>query len=511
MNNSAFFQWLESFYHQNFPVFSLLFCLLLLLALIPGLGKRKGLAFYWLSIFSFCGWAFLPYLPEFISLTPFWSQMTNLGRSIFLSLSLLFFFAFYNRSFGRGKRLWMGISFLSISLPLLFLQILPQLYQLLRYVYMRKLISLLPYPWFNLLFALFFLFLLIRLLTGIINEDNDLLLSAVILMPALALGVFLAIWRENPADPMEDKLMLNLMPLLVFLSLWRWLRPSAALPAAKTEPSNERLLSQLEESRKALEKVQKDLAEEDTQMGRVLQKTRKLREALLPSEIHPDPFWEAAVFYQPERADNPDFYDFYYSYGKTLRGAAFYDIRNGMNGTFTGAWIKGIMPNRFNEASSLSTLFRDIHRGTEVFREGRELSCQLVRFTQKELEYTGWQNAPLLFRKANRKKSAALIQDPEKNWENLKSYRIQVDPGDAVVLANDLFYHMPNRVTEEPFGVERTMESLDKQEGKASEILQGLMRERTQFHNGEHKAHRGVFILVLRRKTTASKKETVQA
>lgn len=487
-------QWLGDFYTDFMPLLTLFLMLAMFIVSLPALGKRRGAFFFWLAVMM-QGIQIL--LSLNLNLLP--QPYGELGTLLLTLSVLILFYSFFSLNFQKGWTSGIGITLILLLGVLGFMQALPALYDLMHYSYMRQLMEKLELPWMNLIVGIFLLSLCVRIISALIREESFKAWSFIILSGGLVVSI-LHILRIGIESNLTGLLFLqDSLGIMLLLSLSSLISPSLKESPKKMEPEAERLYRELNRKKAELEQLEKELESEDNMMGRIIQKSHKLREALLPSLIHPDDFWEASVYYQPENSDHPDYYDFIYSYGRKLHGAVFFDIQNGMNGSFTGSWIKGILPAEFNDSPSLSALYRRLHQGTELFREGKDLNCQMLRFNSKELEYTGWNNAPILLKSGKRHKAAVLIQDKTLKWEHLKSYRMQLEPGDAVVMTNAPFYDIPHPVTEEPFGVDRSAEILGGLEGKASELLQGLMRERMRYY-GDKRMNRGVFILALRRK-----------
>nr|MDA3850639.1 hypothetical protein [Spirochaetaceae bacterium] len=414
-------------------------------------------------------------------------------------LNLAFLYFFFSKSFQKNWLPGLAIPFLCLGTLLSLFTIIPYLYIEFPLVFFRRILDW-EIQYGNILFGLFLLVLLIRLIIALIREEAFRLWAVI----SLVFSISCTLWMffRNPALSLSDKLPVmfyGLVPLL-FMGLMRLFLPSPNEKSPKREPQEERLFSELQQSKEELKQLQQDLNNEDSMMGHILEKSRRLRDSLLPQTIHPDKFWEVALFYQPENSEQRDYYDFFYSYSRHLRAAVFFDIQNGMNGSFTGSYLKGVLPEEFNRPNSLSSLYRSLTEGTKSLREGRDLNGLMLRFNQNELEYTGWNNAPMLFRANKRNKAALLIQDKTINWENLKSYRIQVEAGDSILITNDLFYNAIHPVTEDPYGVARAVETLDTQQGRATEILKNLIRHRQQYY-GDSRFNKGVFLLVLKRKT----------
>lgn len=497
LNLSETGQWLVVFYRDCVPLFSLFIMLALLIISLPALGKRKGSAFFYLAVL-FQGVRI--WIIQYLDLTIPFPAIAELMLALTV---LILFYSFFSLNFQNGWTAGIGIPLILTTSALGFMQSLPYFYNLMHFSYMRRLMDALQLPWLNLIAGVFLSALMIRLITALIRNESLRAWSLIILASGLAVGLIHVLRLGGKSEQVGSLFLQDSMGLMLLLSLSSFIGPVQKERKEKLEPQAERLYRELNRKKTELEQLEKELESEDNMMGRIIQKSHKLREALLPSLIHPDDFWEASVYYQPENSDHPDYYDFIYNYGRKLHGAVFFDIQNGMNGSFTGSWIKGILPTEFNESPSLSALYRRLNQGTEIFREGRELNCQMLRFNSRELEYSGWNNAPILMKSGKRKKAAVLIQDKTHNWENMKSYRMQIEPGDAIVMTNAPFYDIPHSVTEEPFGVERSTEILGGLQGKASELVQGLMRERMRYY-GDRRMNKGVFILALRRKTLRS-------
>jgi len=486
-------QWLVDYYRACIPLTGLFLMLILLIVSLPALGKRRGSIFFYLAVLcqGIRIWI--------IQYRPVSTPLYAITELILALTVLILFYSFFSIKIQQGWTAGIGLPLILLSVGLAFMQALPSLYNLMNYSYMRRWMEALSFPWINLIAGLFLLALIFRLITAWVRSESHRTWSLMILGIGLALALAYLLRFGVQSEELGNFFLQDGIVTMLLLSISSFFGPGQKKSPQKLEPQAERLYRELDRKKTELEQLEKELESEDNMMGRIIQKSHKLREALLPSLIHPDDFWEASVYYQPENSDHPDYYDFIYSYGRKLHGAVFFDIQNGMNGSFTGSWIKGILPAEFNESPSLSALYRRLNQGTEIFREGRELNCQMLRFNSRELEYTGWNNAPILMKSGKRKKAAVMIQDKTRNWENLKSYRMQIEPGDAVVMTNALFYDIPHPVTEEPFGVERSAEILGGLQGKASELLQGLMRERMRYY-GDRRMNKGVFILALRRK-----------
>lgn len=506
--NGDFFQSLAGHLRPWFPrdfahlliLLTFLFFFLTLLTLKRGSKYQLFLSLSFLFLFI---WISIPQLLQVLTLSEPLAMWINLGASITAWASLLFLFLSYSYHFTGGAKAGLIIPWIILSLGLLFLSQIGNLYQLLLFTVLREIRDFSPLPYGNILTGLFFLFLILRLIIGLAKGEE--LRAGALILPLLGLLAWasLLVFGYSIKEDLLWPYLVYIHPFMLFLAMGRLLKGSGS-SASKSEqaPGSERILLDLTQTKAAMEKMQQDLADEDSMMGRVIQKSQKLRESLLPAMIHPDKEWEAAVYYQAANAKHPDYYDFMYNYGRKLKGALFFDIQNGMNGSFTGSWLKGMLPSLFNEAPSLSSLYRNLQDGTDLFREGRDLLGQIVRLSSNEAEYCGWGNAPMLFKKASRNRAAQLIQDPVKSMEHLKSYRIEVEPGDAIIMANSVFYDPPHRVTDESYGSRRAAEALGELKGKAGDILKGLVAHRMRFY-GEKSFNRGIFLICLRRKTSS--------
>lgn len=259
-----------------------------------------------------------------------------------------------------------------------------------------------------------------------------------------------------------------------------------------------RLRSQLSESQAEKEDLNGLLSQREKELGDYINMARKVRRGLLPGVIHPDDTWEAATFFSPARGERKSvFFDFYYSYGRQLKGLGLFETPVELTGALYTAQLKKEWKEAFDTTASLASLYRRIDlRLKDIFGEGH-MTGSVIRFEKDKIEYTGFGNPKIHYVNGRLRKSAPLIQDKCATPDDMKSYTMACSSGDALLLCNDLFLNKPAPVTGIPFGKERVNDVLEQVKGKSTDIVSELIDARNK-HMGK-KDEEGILLIYLRK------------
>ncbi len=343
------------------------------------------------------------------------------------------------------------------------------------------------------------LFLLIRLIVAFCFRERgagwgtvSFLLFAV---PPLA-GVILADSLEGV--PVRAFTLVSL-PLL---SLWEFIRVFTEGPARggrKDQPVLGELREQLSESRNRQNSLSTLLTEREGELGQFTARARKVSRGLLPGVIHHDGLWEVTTFFSPHnRSGRRDFFDFYYTYGRKVAGAALFQTPEEPDGALYGALLKKEWAENFMEASSLASLYRRIDSHLQEIFGNNPLTGAVIKLQNDKIEYTGYANPPLFYMNGKLKKSAPLIQDRADQVQDIKSYSLPCGPGDSFLICNDVFLNKTAPVTGRNFGKEELPRAMESFSGKSADMVRELIDRRNKFLGKKDEAD--ILVIYLKRK-----------
>jgi hypothetical protein len=457
-------------------------------------GGKEKLHYFLLSL-SVTLYALTLWLPTTGRITVLTSFHWLIAANILFYLVIFLYLLFYNYSMGsmaHGRTVGiLAIIFTYLILFFLLSQLIKGNSTFL--VIIRKL------NWGSLTIAVAALFVIIRLVMAYCYHEKGKVGGTVSLLVFLIPTLIPIIISGSIRGIHVKTFTVYTLPLLM---LWEFGRifTSPSFKAQKSPAPDGVLREQFSQSQSEKKDLTTLLADREEELGQYFIKAGKVSHGLLPSTIHHDGMWEVATFFSPLKGgEKRDFFDFYYSYGRKVSGVSLFETPRGLDGALFTSLLKKEWDEGFNSTSSLASLFRRINiHLNEIFGTG-DLKGSVIKLDQEKIEYTGFSNAPLYYINGKLNKSAPLIQDKAASVNDIKSYSLPCQQGDAFLICNNRFLNKPASVTGISFEKAKLTDVLENFQGRSSDMVTELINARNK-HMGK-KDEEGILLIYLKRRS----------